>query len=536
MNEESKRNSRGQLDSVMIIRLTVAALIFATAVIFKMPQIVTVILLLLSIIAAGYDIALKAIGCVEEGKYFATPLILILVAVISFVIGFGYEGAAVIILYQLGQLIIEYTANRSKRTAFGLLAYQNNQTAETVKGIISDSENAKMRIASDVEASAGFMLKIAAGIALLYAILVPIFTNFTFTVSIHRALMILVIATPASVVAAMPITGIYGICFSAQQGTIFKSAAALEKMSECKVGIFDKVGIFTAECPKVISVQSELLDSKTFMNFAAHAVYYSELPVAKAIAAVSNIDYKLDIISDFNEISGLGVEVEISGMHVILARKEYFVSNGIDVPGSAENGQAYYLTVSGRYVGKIVISSDYNSDCANLGADIKDAGMEKIVLLSEDPEEASEQAADDLGFDIGCSNCGTEQKLAKIVEIKDTYAKKTAYVYASGIESHSAADVDLRVSRKGKYADALINPDALSQLPAVYHSCKRTMYVAAENAIIAYIVKAVLILLSIVGVCSVWFAMFIDIAAAIATILNASRVTGKAVVGSGEIK
>ena len=49
--------------------------------------------------------------------------------------------------------------------------------------------------------------------------------------------------------------------------------------------------------------------------------------------------------------------------------------------------------------------------------------------------------------------------------------------------------------------------------------------VIAENAVFAFVVKAILIFLSIIGYCNIWFAIFIDMVAAVATILNSIRVT-----------
>ena len=98
-------------------------------------------------------------------------------------------------------------------------------------------------------------------------------------------------------------------------------------------------------------------------------------------------------------------------------------------------------------------------------------------------------------------------------------------MYAAGIEAHSAAETDIRVSRKGKYADATIAPEYAVNLPRVFYTCGRMREIATENALFAFIIKAVLIFLSITGYCNLWFAMFIDMVAALATILNSIRVT-----------
>ena len=104
------------------------------------------------------------------------------------------------------------------------------------------------------------------------------------------------------------------------------------------------------------------------------------------------------------------------------------------------------------------------------------------------------------------------------------------YLYSSGIESHSKAEIDVRVSKAGKYADALVNPNSISTIPAVFSVADRIRAVATENAIFAMAVKAILVFLSINGWCNLWFAMFIDSAAAIFTLLNSIRVSSESLL------
>ena len=90
-NEAStvKSQSPGGLNSIIVIRLIVASLIFAVSLIVKMPSLVRILLLALSVVVSGYDVALDAVNSVESGDYFATPIVIVFVAVISFFIGFG---------------------------------------------------------------------------------------------------------------------------------------------------------------------------------------------------------------------------------------------------------------------------------------------------------------------------------------------------------------------------------------------------------------------------------------------------------------
>ena len=528
-----KSQNPGGLNSIIVIRLIVASLIFAVSLIVKMPSLVRILLLALSVVVSGYDVALDAVNSVESGYYFATPIVIVFVAVISFFIGFGLEGAALMMFYQIGQILIAYAQERTVKSAKELLCYSDDETVEKVTGIIEEENAGKMAMEYTVGFAASFILKIALGIAVLYAVLIPIFTNLSFAVSIHRALTIIVIATPLSVVVAMPLTGIIGICYGAQFGVIFNNAAAMEKAAEVETAVFDKPGVFADDHPSLVSVQSDLLDKSTFMNFAAHAVYYSEQPFAKAISDAFNLDYKLDLISDFQDIPGCGVDLKINGAHVTLATRELFASRGEAVPyeNAKENYQMFYMMVSEKYVGKIALTNEIYGEAEQLAPNMKAIGFDKCILLTEDGKEESEAAATELEFDEVYGECDTARKLRLINDLKGSRDTQMMYVYANGFDGHSAADLDVRVNRKGKFADILVIPEYIANLPLALQLCSRVREVAAENAIFAFVIKAILIFLSLTGYCNIWFAIFIDMVAALATILNSIRVTSPSLIG-----
>lgn len=534
-NEAStvKSQNQGGLNSIIVIRLIVASLIFAVSLIVKMPSLVRILLLALSVVVSGYDVALDAVNSVESGDYFATPIVIVFVAVISFFIGFGLEGAALMMFYQIGRILIAYAQERTVKSAKELLCYSDEETVEKVTGIIEEENAGKMAMEYTVGSAASFILKIALGIAVLYAVLIPILTNLSFAVSIHRALTIIVIATPLSVVVAMPLTGIIGICCGAQFGVIFNNAAAMEKAAEVETAVFDKPGVFADDHPSLVSAQSDLLDKSTFMNFAAHAVYYSEQPFAKAISDAFNFDYKLDLISDFQDIPGCGVDLKINGAHVTLATRELFASRGEAVPyeNAKEDYQMFYMMVSEKYVGKIALTNEIYGETEQLAPDLKAIGFDKCILLTEDGKEESEAAATELEFDEVYGECDTARKLRLVNDLKASRDTQMMYVYANGFDAHSAADLDIRVSRKGKFADILVIPEYIANLPLALQLCSRVREVAAENAIFAFVVKAILIFLSLTGYCNIWFAIFIDMAAALATILNSIRVTSPSLIG-----
>lgn len=546
-DEESVKNKKADikkplnisaaLENMLVLRLVAASVLFAISLILPVPDFAQTILLVISAIIAGYDIVFKAAKELENGNYLATHVVVTLITVLAIFIKFNIEGTALILLYQIGLLLLDYSIEHTKKTAFELLKYQDDDVKAQVKSIIDDELSTEMNICEVMEKSSGGVLRLAMIFAVFYAIALPIITNFSYIVSIHRALMILLIATPMSVIVSIPVAAIVGICYCAQQGIVFNKALALETLGYSQIAVFDKTGIFTEDCPKIIALHSDVMSSESFLSFIAHCLYHSEQPLANAVSDAYEGDYQPEIIDNFKDIPGYGVELSVDGIPVCLAVREYLISRGVDVPDEDNSvGQTYYMTVAGRTMGKIVISSEVNSNLENLVPEMKANKFSRCVLLTDDNREVGQQFAEYMNFTEMYHQCDVEKKLRIVSEISKKSKNAVSFFYSSGVEEHSKADLDIRVGRKAKHADAAVHPDCINNIPFAKQIARRVREIAIENALFAFIVKALLIFLSIIGYCNLWFAIFIDFAASIATILNTIRVTSESLMSTIKYK
>lgn len=523
--EKPVNRPAGSPDLILIGRLALAAVLLILGAFVLKNQIVRIVLLVLSAIASGYDLGLKAFDCVLEKNYFATPILLLFVAFVSFLIGYPSEAAAVLLLYQLSLPLLQYVQKQTRSTAMQMLKGQDQEMADRAKELFTAEDAGKLAMEGEAFRNADLLLKIAMIFSVVYIFLLPRLGDYSYKVAIHRALMIMLTAIPASVVTAMPYTALVGLCFGARNGVLFRNGKAMENTAEANVVVMDKAGIFSTGAPELESLHSDVLDQTTFLNFVSHAVYYSDQPFAKAIPALPDNDYRLDVISEFEDIPGCGVRLQIGGNPVLLATADYLASIGVAVPEVEKSGEIYYLTVSGRYVGYLCIVSQVNEGGAELLEGIRETGVRETVLLTEDGAGESQRLAEDLGFDEVFGECDTERKLKHIHDLNQGTRNHVMFVYANGLEMHSDADVDVRLSRKAKFADITVQPENSAALPFGVQIARRMCQVAKENAIFVFAVKALMIFLGMLGLNSLWFVLFMDVAAVIATLLNAVRVT-----------
>lgn len=522
--EKPAAKPAGALDMILIGRLALAAALLIASI-FIDNKIVKIIMLVLSALSSGYDLGIKAFDSILDGDYFAAPVLVLFVAFVSFLIGFGAEGAAMLLLYQIGLIVIAYAQKLTRGSALSLLKGQDEELNERAGELYQEDGALRLDMEPAALRSVNFVLKIGLILALLYVFLLPLLGDYSYRVSIHRGLMIALTAIPVSVVAAMPYTALVGLCFGVKQGVLFRNARAMERSAEANVAVFDKAGVFSSGEPELQSVDAGVLDERTFMSFVAHAVYYSEQAFAKAIPQLNEQDYKLDVISDFVDVPGCGVELKIGGSPVVLATKAYLTARGIQLPETEDAGETYYLTVAGRYIGSLNISTQVNENASELLEGVREAGFRETILLTEDGAGESRRLAEELGVDDVYAECDTERKLRHIEELNQSSRNHVMFLYANGVETHTAADVDVRLNRKAKYADLMIPAENTSTLPVAIQISRRMTQVAKENAVFVFLVKALMIFLSMIGYCSIWFVMFMDIAAVLATLLNAIRVT-----------
>ena len=515
--------SSGKADGLLIGRLVVAALLLAAVQFMDLLPGLKIVLMLLSVLVAGYDVLLDLVDAVLNHDFFSAPAVMVLITVLSFLISTGLEGAVCMILYQLGLVLVNFTLDKTRRSALELLSRSDPDLRDRASLVIEDEQAGETELQKEIAAAASKVLKCLVLLAVAFAIIMPLATSLTVRESLRRAMIILAISLPVSVLASLPMAGIVGISFATRFGVLFNHARVLEKLRQIKTAVIDKNGIFAESQPEFLGVKTSILDSETFMEFVSHAVYYSDQAFAKAILAAQDREYRLDLISDFKDIPGSGVDVKIGGADVTLAKRELLTERGEAVPYEGkEDNSVYYLMVAGKYIGKVLMSDHLNQKNTKLIPDLKKAGVEHCILLTEDSKEESEQLGMSLNADEVYSEFTDETKLQYLESLE---RQDTMYLYANSLQAHSNAAVDIRVNKKGKYADALVNPAKLELFPETIRLSQRVREICAENVFFVFIVKAILLFLALTGNCTVWFAIFLDFAAAIASVLNTIRVT-----------
>jgi|GEM_PF-333837 len=514
-------------DKLLIIRLVLASLLFAAALILKLSPLLTAILLIFSAAAAGYDIVVSAVNDVSARSFFGAPMIVTFTAVLAFAIGFGTEGAALVILYRIGLLLIDYTSVRTRKSAMDFIQEDDADILTHVSLLFANKDTGRTALENKVRGYLSLFTKLLLAVGVLYAIILPLISDYTYAVSIHRGLTLMIIATPLSVLSSMPLADIVGIGFSAGSGVVYNNSASFDATSDISTVVFDKDGVFSNGQPKVVSVKSDKLDPKVFLKIAAHIAYKSKNPLARGVAASYDGEIIPGVADDFVEIPGLGAEIKINGISLCLGKAHFITSMGTDIPeDDMHEGSALYMSVAGRYVGYLTLAEEINPDAADIVADITSAGADSCILLTGDSSEESARLAKSLGISEYFAECDRDKKLSAVDSCrKSVHNGRMMYVYSEPIDCHSPADIDASVGTNSVNSDMFLTENGISWLSGAITASRRSKTVALENVAGTMIIKALIIALTLTGFCNLWFAVFLDMAAALGAILNTIRVS-----------
>ncbi len=528
-----KRNVGNYINFFVMIRIIVATIILVLADSLDVDSFIAVITKIAALLIAGYDLAISSFFEIKAKKYFSYKCIITLVCIVAFCIGCHSEAVVLLILYQLGYALLNYVVKRTRATITDYVPEENTRDTAMLRSIINRPDAGKSYLQRAIEPYLDIFTKALLAVAVLYAALMPLFTDMNYFMSVRRGLMLMLTALPFSVISSLPICSITGIACSAAYGVFIKNTDVLYKASNVNTIIFDKSDVFCDGVPKLISITSPVFDDYTFIRLSAYVAYYSDQRIAAPIVSAYKGCVNPEIIDDFVDIPGCGMEISIRGIKIYLGTADLLQARGVELPdGESLNDFVLYMVISDRCAGRLDFSENLNPYAATVVEDFRNLGDINSVLITEDSKRASERLANELNIQRVFSECDSMKKMTAIEEILDELnaGEKLMYVSAENLDFHTAADIDAKVGYASEEADMLMSNVGVFGLPVAFMLSKRTKDISIENMIFAALIKVILIIMAFTGGATMWFIVFVELVVAAGTVLNASRIPDESLI------
>ncbi len=406
----------------------------------------------------------------------------------------------------------------------------------TVSKILELVENASSRKSSSeafITRFAKYYTPIVCAIALVLAILPPLILNQPFNTWIYRALSFLVVSCPCALVVSIPLSFFGGIGASSSIGVLVKGSNYLEALSNAEIVVCDKTGTLTEGIFKVQKIEAISISDEELLKYAAYAESFSNHPIALSLkdAYGKKIDNKK--ITDTKEISGKGVYAKIDGKEVLVGNEKLLKEKNIEFNKSKDIGTIVYVVINNKYSGYIVISDKIKEDSYKAVSSLKKNNVKKIVMLTGDKTDTSREVSEKLKLDEFHSELLPQDKVKKVEKLmlEKTNDGKLLFIGDGINDAPVLALSDIGVAMGGlgsdaalEAADIVIMTDEPSKIAEAIKISHKTMRIVKENIIFAITVKIAVLVLSALGIATMWAAVFADVGVSVIAILNALRI------------
>lgn len=525
-SKKSKAGTSYAQEGVTLLRALLSAGLLILAYSVKLAHIAAVLILVAAAVICGIDIVLVAVDkMLKKRDYLNDQLMISLCAVACFSVGCYVETIVMLAVYQIGRACLGFAVRRTKSELYS--AASDREGSVRLRSILSGPASSENSLMSKFMPYFDLFSKAAFIVGVLFAAVIPLITDMTYVMSIRRGCMLIAAAVPLSALAALPVYSLAGISRCAEYGVYVKNAKTLENAGDIAAVVYDKADVFTEGTPKLVSLNSPILDNESFLMLAAYTAYSSEQRFAAPIVSAHSGDIITSYISDFKDIPGCGMEISLRGRQILLGTYELFEARSINIPeADRKGGYVLYLAVSGIYAGSMTFKENINPYAECVISDLAAMGDVKSILVTEDGREVSERLAKALKVNELHYECGFSEKANIIKQCKNQLAQDEMlmYISAENLDYHTAADIDAKVGAEFNNADMVMSNIGLFGMPVVYDTANKLKRLSIENLLFTVLIKLVLVILALTGCATLWFILLLDFAASIIGVLNTLRI------------
>ena len=380
------------------------------------------------------------------------------------------------------------------------------------------------------------------GIALLVAVLPPLFGLGPFSQWIYRALVLLVISCPCALLISIPLGYFGGIGAASRRGILIKGGAVLDSLRDIRVAALDKTGTLTEGVFEVNAVlPAPGISEEELLAAAALAESRSNHPIARSVLrAAQNRGIATDdaCIASMEEMPGMGVVASITTntdaatatatTELLAGNAALLTSRGltpveVNIPGSVVQ-----VAKGGKLLGALVVADRLKPQSPQAIEALRHLGVQHIAMLTGDREEQARPVAQQLKLDSLRAGLLPEDKAGALEALGPV--KNTIFVGDGINDAPVLATAGVGVAMGGlgaeaaiETADVVILDDNPARLPELLRIARRTRAIVWQNIVMALGIKGLFMALGIVGLSGLWEAVFADVGVALMAVLNAAR-------------
>ncbi len=411
-----------------------------------------------------------------------------------------------------GDSLLAGTLNQSGALDLLVTRLASESTLARIITMVSDAQARKARTQSFLDRFEQWYAMGVIGAVALFIVIGPGLFAVPFADNFYTGMVLLTVASPCALVISVPAALLSAIANGARRGVLFKGGAHLEELSRVKVIAFDKTGTLTYGRPEV----SDLLpyagvEVQELLATVVRTESQSEHPIARAIMAHAE-RHGLQVAEpeQFRAVTGMGVRASWDGVESLVGAPRLFTHLGIEIPADllaeAENladqgrGTVLFVRRGDRWLGLVTVMDRERENATAQIRALREAGIERIVMLTGDNPRVAEALARRVGVDEVHAGLLPEDKLRIVSELGRTRGP-TAMV-GDGVNDApalAAATSGIAMGAAGtdaalETADIVLMRDDLGAIAYAVGLSKRTQRIVWQNISFALAVVVILVI------------------------------------------
>ncbi|WP_131104453.1 heavy metal translocating P-type ATPase [Ornithinimicrobium sufpigmenti] len=348
------------------------------------------------------------------------------------------------------------------------------------------------------------------------------------SVWVHRALVMVVAASPCALAISVPVTSVASIGAASRRGILVKGGAAMEALGKVRTVALDKTGTLTRNQPVVIDVATAPgTDRERVLAWAAALEARSEHPLATAILAATG---RVPAAQDVEAVVGAGLVGTVDGARVRLGKPDWVDPGALTghVRGMQQAGAtAVVVEVDGHVVGAIAVRDELRPEAAEVIARFRDRGY-TVAMLTGDNHATAAALAAEAGIEQVHADLRPEDKSKVVTGLRGHGATAMVGDGVNDAPALATADVGVAMGAMGtdvaiETADVALMGDDLRLLPFAFDHARRTRAIMLQNVVLSLVLIAVLIPLALLGVLGLAAVVLIHELAEVLVIANGVR-------------
>lgn len=405
-----------------------------------------------------------------------------------------------------------------------------NSTVSKILELVENATDKKAKTETIVNKFAKIYTPIVILLAVIVGVLLPLFTNISYSESIYRALTFLVISCPCAIAISIPLSYFSGIGRASKSGILIKGSDFLDSLKNVNQIVFDKTGTLTKGEFGIEKIEKLAdISENEILKYAVLGESFSNHPIAKSIIKSAKISASECLVKDYREISGKGIEYKINGKLVLVGNRE--------LVGAQEDSNGYtkiYVKVDDKLVGVLDLSDSVKLGTKDALSSLRKIGI-KTKMFTGDCLDVAKKVAKELEIDEVKAEMLPNDKYTELEKaIKSNKNGKVAFVGDGINDSPVLALADVGISMGGvgaqsaiEASDIVIMTDDISKIKEGIDISRFSGRIIKQNLIFAIITKILILSFSVFGLASMWSAIFADVGVTLITILNTLRILRK---------